>query len=68
MKRTLIVVLIIVVILGVLLFFVKKDDRSKVCFDDDCFVVEVVDTPTERETGLMYREEMDKKNGMLFIF
>jgi uncharacterized membrane protein (UPF0127 family) len=30
--------------------------------------VEIADTPTERQTGLMNRKSMDKNSGMLFIF
>lgn len=30
--------------------------------------VEVAETPGERERGLMYREELDIEDGMLFVF
>jgi len=40
---------------------------KKACFDDNCIDVEVRDTPETRETGLMYREQLDKSEGMLFI-
>ncbi len=30
--------------------------------------VELADTPEKRERGLMYRKEMEKDNGMLFVF
>lgn len=30
--------------------------------------IELADTPYERQTGLMYRTEMNSHNGMLFIF
>jgi uncharacterized membrane protein (UPF0127 family) len=30
--------------------------------------IELADTPYERQTGLMYRTEMNSNNGMLFIF
>ena len=33
-----------------------------------CFTVEIADTPTEREKGLMNRESMAENHGMLFIF
>lgn len=30
--------------------------------------VEIADTPYERQTGLMYREDLQKNQGMLFVF
>jgi uncharacterized membrane protein (UPF0127 family) len=42
--------------------------RSKVCFDQDCFSVEVASTPQERSKGLMFRERLGPDRGMLFIF
>ena len=42
--------------------------QPKVCFDDDCFAVEVASTPQERAKGLMFREHLDPDKGMLFIF
>ena len=30
--------------------------------------IELADTPYERQTGLMYRTEMNSHNGMLFVF
>lgn len=62
-----IIFVIAIAVIGLLLFF-NKEEASKVCFDEMCFVVEVVDTPQEREKGLMFREELDKNKGMLFIF
>jgi uncharacterized protein len=68
MKRQIIALLIALAIGLVIFFLINEDDGSKVCFDDNCFVVEVVDTQAEREKGLMYRESLDRKAGMLFIF
>jgi len=31
-------------------------------------MVELARTPAEQEQGLMYRESMEEKNGMLFVF
>ena len=33
-----------------------------------CFQIEVARTESQRERGLMYRKELDKDKGMLFIF
>lgn len=40
----------------------------QVCNKNMCFTVEIADTPTEREKGLMNRESMAENHGMLFIF
>jgi len=47
-------------------FFNK--DISKVCFESKCYSVEIAQTPEELSVGLMYRENLDKDKGMLFIF
>ncbi|PIR94756.1 hypothetical protein COT95_02465 [Candidatus Falkowbacteria bacterium CG10_big_fil_rev_8_21_14_0_10_37_6] len=41
---------------------------DKVCLGDQCFVVEIAQTPAERIYGLMHREYLDDKSGMFFIF
>lgn len=41
---------------------------ERVCFDNACFNVEVVDTPETRAQGLMFREYLPEDEGMLFIF
>jgi len=46
----------------------KKSDISKVCFQNNCFNVEVADTPEERAVGLMNREHLNPDSGMLFMF
>jgi uncharacterized membrane protein (UPF0127 family) len=42
--------------------------EKKVCFQDNCFIVELAETPEQRYRGLMFREKMDTDKGMLFIF
>lgn len=39
-----------------------------VCAKEKCFTVELAKTRNQIERGLMFREKMDKGNGMLFIF
>ena len=41
---------------------------KEACFKQRCFSVESAKTAVERERGLMFRENLDKNNGMLFIF
>ena len=42
--------------------------KNEVCFDDHCFEVELALTPEAHQQGLMFRESLDLKKGMLFIF
>jgi uncharacterized membrane protein (UPF0127 family) len=51
--------------------FKKEGVLSIVNSDDDLVVefdIELAETPYERETGLMYRNELHENNGMLFLF
>lgn len=50
--------------------FLDKDykDENKVCFKENCFIVEIADTEKERQKGLMYRTSLESDKGMLFIF
>lgn len=41
---------------------------SSVCLEENCFQVELATTEVQRDRGLMYRTELDKDKGMLFIF
>ncbi|MCU0653655.1 MAG: DUF192 domain-containing protein [Candidatus Pacebacteria bacterium] len=40
----------------------------KVCFAQKCYGVEVASTPEARDTGLMFRKQLDRDRGMLFVF
>ena len=41
---------------------------QKVCFNENCYSVELAQTDEQRQTGLMGREHLDKDKGMLFIY
>src|ERR1035437_263623 len=45
-----------------------QSPANSVCFKQNCFSVELAKTSAEQERGLMYRTELDKDKGMLFIF
>lgn len=62
------VALAAVVILAFAFIFEVLDKGPSVCFDDECFDVEVVDTEADRMKGLMFREYLDQDKGMLFVF
>jgi len=54
---------------GVLLSPVTQQSSSnRVCFEENCFQVELARTQAEKEKGLMFRKQLDKGRGMLFIF
>ncbi|MCX6724122.1 MAG: DUF192 domain-containing protein [Candidatus Staskawiczbacteria bacterium] len=69
---------IIVVILLICSFFYyaetliapapNQNQLGSVCFNDNCFQVELAKTKAERDRGLMYRKELGKDKGMLFVF
>ncbi|MGA2418125.1 MAG: DUF192 domain-containing protein [Candidatus Staskawiczbacteria bacterium] len=69
--------IIAVVILGYLFFHsanillspsTPQSLGNQVCFGQNCFSVELAKTEAEKEKGLMYRTQLDKDKGMLFIF
>lgn len=41
---------------------------QQVCFENNCFQVEIADTKIKREQGLMNRAELKGNMGMLFVF
>lgn len=49
-------------------FFIYAPKSKKVCYKEKCFQVEVADTESKREQGLMFRKKLDEGGGMLFIF
>ena len=62
----LIIVAILIFISAILIY--EKDSKPLVCFDKNCFEVEIAKTPQERSQGLMFRESLDENTGMLFIY
>lgn len=71
-KNKILFLAICIAVLGFLFFslLVKQYfiEPKKVCFESNCFFVELAKTNTERETGLMNRKELANDSGMLFIF
>jgi len=71
-KEYWIIIIVLIVILGVL-FYSNSDKKiieesEKVCFENNCFKVEIADTQEEREKGLMFKKSMLDNEGMLFVF
>lgn len=71
MNKILIIIFLAFIILVLILLLILPEKNliiKKVCFNEYCFNVEVVDTPSKRHQGLMFRNNLEKENGMLFIF
>ncbi len=67
-----IIVIIIVFCLALVIFLGwiedKKSNFRTGCFREDCFLIEIADTPQERAEGLMFRNNLPDDKGMLFVF
>jgi len=64
-----IIIGIVLILIGVLLIVLIPDrGMNKVCYENECFEVEIADDPAERAKGLMFRESLERDKGMLFIF
>src|SRR3990172_7339338 len=46
----------------------QPQNVSQVCFGQECFEVEIADSPEEQAKGLMGRESLEPGKGMLFVF
>jgi len=68
MVKKVFIILIFVLFSLVLLKIAYDKLGNKVCFENECFYVEIADTEEERSQGLMFRENLEKNRGMLFIF
>jgi uncharacterized membrane protein (UPF0127 family) len=44
------------------------ENLKKICFKDNCVVVEIADTEASRARGLMFRDRLEQDCGMLFLF
>lgn len=60
----------LIFIVGLILYpyFKKEKKESQVCFKNYCFSAELALTPEQKRTGLMFRENLDKHRGMLFVY
>jgi len=46
----------------------ETPNPKNICFQENCFFIELADSPIKRAQGLMFRKELAKDSGMLFIF
>lgn len=45
-----------------------KEEIKKICFEKNCFNLEITDNDLERAKGLMFRRDLCNDCGMLFVF
>ena len=67
-KHNMMIILIMVIIFFSISSFFIKDYKHKVCLNEKCFFVEIADTDSERQRGLMGLELLKENEGMLFVF
>ncbi|MCX6720480.1 MAG: DUF192 domain-containing protein [Candidatus Staskawiczbacteria bacterium] len=74
--QVLLLLIIVLILVFLFIYFAERllapatqqSSNNQVCFGLNCFSVELAKTGSERDRGLMYRKELDKDKGMLFIF
>ena len=69
MKKQIILLWIsLILLIGGCVSTPEQKKIQKVCFNENCYAVELAQTDEQRQTGLMGREHLDKDKGMLFIY
>jgi hypothetical protein len=65
-------IIIFILILTISFFIFKYEawetENPKICCNNNCFNLEIADTPELRQLWLMYRESLSDNDWMLFIF
>ena len=70
-KKKLFFGVIVIILLALIVFWLVSYERpipETLCFQNNCFSLEIADTPEKRAQGLMFREELPEGQGMLFVF
>ncbi len=68
MKKIIFLLSCIILILILAVFYLRENKSGEICFENDCYFVEIVESAGEREKGLMYRDNLEADKGMFFIF
>ena len=67
-----IIIFILLLVLSFLIFKYEAGESEnqipKICCNNNCFNLEIADTPESRQLWLMYRESLPDENWMIFIF
>jgi uncharacterized membrane protein (UPF0127 family) len=61
-------IVLLAAVIQVALLGCGHERLDRVCYQSYCIGVEVADSPEKRTHGLMFREQLGKDNGMLFVF
>ena len=71
-KEIAVIIALFAVAIGFTVWYQNNKNNAvsepRVCFDENCFSVEIADDDGERTFGLMNRDSLDADKGMLFIF
>lgn len=78
MRKLALSIIVLVALLAALsLILLIPDEResgklsfnsTSACLDEDCFKIQIADTPEKQEKGLMFVSSMPEDEGMLFVF
>ncbi len=67
-KLFLAIFILIILLIIIFIYIQLNSNKNQICFDKNCFKVELAQTNEELEKGLMFRNSLNKNSGMLFIF
>ena len=68
MNKKAVLIIVFLLILFFAASFIDSQKRTQLCFESNCFDAELALTSKEREQGLMFRDYLEEKEGMLFVF
>lgn len=69
-KKLILLIFLLSVIIGIVLFLIFENNKktARICFKDNCFEVELALTSKQKEKGLMFRKDLSRDKGMLFVY
>ena len=68
MKKVWILIGLVIMMIFIIIFLSYNQEKTEVCFEENCFLVELAKTDVEKERGLMFKKSLENNRGMLFIF
>ncbi|MEK6844941.1 MAG: DUF192 domain-containing protein [Nanoarchaeota archaeon] len=57
-----------ILIIFVFIYYNNFGEIKKICFEENCFDLEIADNKNKRDRGLMFRDSLCENCGMLIIF
>lgn len=67
-NKKILILLIVLFLIFFILMTIKKNEKKLICFNENCFKVIIADNNIERSRGLMFIDNLDKKEGMFFVY